>query len=46
MPYPNPNLITNVATRSLTSNNNQMTPRNGQLTNPFTIPNLPKSNGS
>jgi hypothetical protein len=45
-PNPNPNLITNVATRSLTSNNNQMTPRNGQLTNPFTIPNLPKSNGS
>lgn len=43
---PNPNLITNVATRALTSNNNPMTPRNGQLTNPFTIPNLPKSNGS
>jgi PE-PPE domain len=43
---PNPNPVTNVGTQSLMANNSQMTPANGQLTNPFTIPGLPKPNGS
>jgi hypothetical protein len=45
-PNPKPNPITNAGTQSLTINNSQMTPGNGQLTNPFTIPGLPKPNGS
>jgi hypothetical protein len=45
-PNPKPNPITNAGAQSLMINNSQMTPANGQSTNPFTIPNLPKPNGS
>jgi predicted component of type VI protein secretion system len=45
-PNPKPNPSANAGTQSLTINNSQMTPGNGQLTNPFTLPGLPKPNGS
>src|ERR1700730_17973905 len=44
-PNPKPNPSANAGAQSLTINNSQMTPGNGQLTNPFTIPGLPEPNG-
>jgi hypothetical protein len=44
-PNPKPNPITNVGAQSLMTNNSPMTPADGQLTNPSTIPDLPKPNG-